>query len=207
MASPRGLTAKGAATRARIVETAADQVLARGVGGTSLDDVRAATRTSKSQLFHYFPDGKHELVRAIAARQGERVLDAQRPALDRLDSWEAWAAWRDLVIAHYTRVDGVLGCPIGSLASELAAVDPDLREQLAAYFGAWSDLLAAGVTRMRERGLLDDDADPEAFATELLAAIQGGLLLAQTAGTLRPLEVALDGALGHLRAHALPSER
>ncbi len=36
------------------------------LGGTSLDDVRGATRTSKSQLFHYFPDGKHELVRAIA---------------------------------------------------------------------------------------------------------------------------------------------
>lgn len=203
MTSTRGLTAKGAATRARIVETAADQVLARGVGGTSLDDVRLATRTSKSQLFHYFPGGKHELVRAIVACQGERVLDAQRPALDTLDSWEAWAAWRDRVIAYYTRVDGVLGCPIGSLASELAAVDPVLRDDVAAYFRRWSELLAAGVARMRERGLLDDGADPEAFATALLAAIEGGLLLSQTVGTLQPLEVALDGALAHLRTHAV----
>jgi hypothetical protein len=131
------------------------------------------------------------------------VLDAQRPALDTLDSWEAWAVWRDRVVAHYTRVDGVLGCPIGSLASELAAVDPVLRDDVAAYFRRWSELLAAGVARMRERGLLDDGADPEAFATELLAAIEGGLLLSQTVGTLQPLEVALDGAVAHLRTHAV----
>ena len=46
------LTAKGEATRARIVEAAADLILARGVGSTSLDDIRAGTATSKSQLFH-----------------------------------------------------------------------------------------------------------------------------------------------------------
>src|ERR1700742_3542523 len=95
------LTSKGAATCARIVEAAADLVLARGVGGTSLDDIRAGTATSKSQLFHYFPGGKSELVGAIAAFQAERVLDAQRPYHDALDSWEAWEAWRAAILAHY----------------------------------------------------------------------------------------------------------
>src|SRR3954469_21267266 len=95
------LTRKGAATRARIVEAAADLILARGVGGTTLDDIRAGTATSKSQLFHYFPDGKRELVAAIASFQTERVLQAQRPFLDTLDTWEAWEGWRDAVIAHY----------------------------------------------------------------------------------------------------------
>ena len=94
------LTAKGLATRARIVEAAADLVLAHGVGGTSLDDIRAGTATSKSQLFHYFPGGKSELVVAIAGFQAERVLQAQRPFLDRLDTWPDWQGWRDAVVAH-----------------------------------------------------------------------------------------------------------
>src|SRR6202035_3530587 len=88
------LTPKGAATRARIVEAAADHILAHGVGGTSLDDIRAGTATSKSQLFHYFPGGKADLVAAIASFQSERVLEAQRPFLDTLDTWEAWEGWR-----------------------------------------------------------------------------------------------------------------
>jgi AcrR family transcriptional regulator len=194
------LTAKGAATRSRIVEAAADRVLAHGVDGTSLDDIRADTKTSKSQLFHYFPGGKAELVRAIVACQGDRVLAAQRPAIDALDSWDAWGRWRDLVVAHYARVDGVSGCPIGSLASAAAAEDPQLREHLAAYLAAWRDRLAAGIEALRDRGEIDPRADPRALATSLLAAIQGGLVLAQASGELAPLELALDAALDHLRA-------
>src|SRR3954447_16849690 len=111
------LTVKGAATRGRIVEAAADLVLERGVGGTSLDDIRAGTATSKSQLFHYFPGGKSDLIAAIASFQSERVLQAQRPYLDTLDTWEAWEGWRDAVIAHYGSQPH-WGCPIGALASE-----------------------------------------------------------------------------------------
>src|ERR1044072_9273731 len=103
------LTAKGTATRNRIVETAADLILDRGVGETSLDDIRAGTKTSKSQLFHYFPGGKAELVEEIAAFQAERVLDAQRPHLDELDTVESWERWRDATLAHYREH---LACPI-----------------------------------------------------------------------------------------------
>ena len=104
------LTAKGQATRARIVEAAADLVLARGVGGTSLDDIRAGTRTSKSQLFHYFPGGKRELVGAIAALQAERVLDAQRPLPRRPSTRRTWERWRDAV-ARPLRLAAALGLP------------------------------------------------------------------------------------------------
>src|ERR1700712_2304943 len=121
------LTAKGEATRTRIVEATADRILAAGIGATSLDDVRADSSTSKSQVFHYFPGGKAELVRAVVALQGERVREAQQPALDALDSLAAWEAWRDRLLAHYDGQHG-WGCPIGSLASEAAGTDPQLAE-------------------------------------------------------------------------------
>lgn len=56
---------------------------------------------------------------------------------------------------------------------------------------------------MQERGLVAPDADADALGTALLAAIQGGLLLSQTAGSLAPLETALDGALSQLLGHAV----
>src|SRR5262249_2751651 len=154
------LTAKGAATRDRIVETAADLVLSRGVGGTSLDDIRTGTGTSKSQLFHYFSGGKSELVGAIAAFQNERVLQAQRRVVDTLDSWEAWEGWRGAVVAHYA-AQPHWGCPIGSLASELIGNDPVRAAELAEHMHRWRGYLKAGVDRMRQVGLLRADADPE----------------------------------------------
>jgi TetR/AcrR family transcriptional repressor of nem operon len=195
-----GLTAKGAATRERIVEAAADHVLAHGAAGTSLDDIRAATGTSKSQLFHYFPAGKAGLVRAIVACQGERVLAAQRPAIDALDSFEAWRAWRDLVIAHYGAQEPGTGCPIGSLANELAATDPELREQIAAYFERWRALLERGLQLMLERGELRSEADPAALALATLAALQGGLLLTQVTRSPLALQTALDAAIDHVES-------
>jgi len=52
----RRLTARGAATRDRIVAAAADLMYVKGVHATTLDDIRTATGTSKSQLYRHFPD-------------------------------------------------------------------------------------------------------------------------------------------------------
>ncbi|HEX3872680.1 MAG TPA: helix-turn-helix domain-containing protein [Solirubrobacteraceae bacterium] len=193
------LTPKGAATRARIVEAAADLVLARGVGATTLDDIRAGTQTSKSQLFHYFPGGKTDLVGAIASFQSQRVLDAQRPSLDALDSWQAWDDWRAAILAHYGS-QAHWGCPIGALASELAGSDPVRAAEVAASMDHWRGYLRAGLTRMVDAGLLRPDADPETLSLGTFAALQGGLLLTQTMESIKPLEAALDGALAALRA-------
>jgi len=199
MVATARLTPKGAATRARIVATAADLILARGVGSTSLDDIRAGTATSKSQLFHYFPGGKGDLVAAIASFQSERVLDAQRPWLDALDTWAEWDGWRDAVVAHYGS-QGHWGCPIGALASELIGNDPVRAAELAAYMDRWRSYLEAGLRRMQARGLLRADADPDALALATFASLHGGLLLTQTMQSIRPLAAALDGALTALHA-------
>jgi AcrR family transcriptional regulator len=197
------LTPKGRATRARIVQAAADLVLARGVGATSLDEIRAGTATSKGQLFHYFPGGKAELVSAIAAFQAERVLAAQQPFLDQLDTWEAWDGWRTSVLAHYGSQPH-WGCPIGTLASELAGADPELAAELAATLERWRFYLEAGVARMRDGGLLRPDCEPRTLALSIFAALQGGLLLTQTMQSLEPLEAALTSALTILQAAAPP---
>jgi AcrR family transcriptional regulator len=198
------LTRKGSATRARIVHAAADLILARGVGGTSLDDICSGTATSKGQLFHYFPGGKSELVSAIASFQAERVLDAQRPFLDSLDTWADWERWRAAVVAHYG-AQPQWGCPIGALTSELIGSEPARAAELAAHMNRWRGYLEAGLRRMRAAGLLRADIDPGTLALSIFAALHGGLLLTQMMESIEPLEAALDGALATLRAAAAPT--
>jgi AcrR family transcriptional regulator len=195
------LTDKGAATRERIVRAAADLVLERGSEGTSLDDIRAATTTSKSQLFHYFPHGKSELVSAIVAFQGQRVLDAQQPYLDHLDTWASWEGWREALLAHYSS-QAHLGCPIGALAAELIRSEPDRAAEVVARMEQWREYLEAGIARMTGTGLLRPDTDPRQLSLAVFAALQGGLTLAASLQSIEPLHAALDGALASLRAHA-----
>jgi AcrR family transcriptional regulator len=190
-----------AATRARIVAAAAALVLERGVGGTTLDDIRAGTSTSKSQLFHYFPSGKIELVAAIAAYQSERVLQAQQPFLDGLDTWGAWDGWREAVVRHYGSQPH-WGCPIGSLVNEVLAEEPQLGKAVASRLEQWRGYLEAGLTRMQANGLLPGHASPRTLSIAIFAALQGGLLLTQTSHSVEPLEAALDMALIALHASA-----
>lgn len=195
------LTARGRVTRERIVDAATVLIHERGVAGTSMDDLRAATATSKSQLYHYFAD-KAALVRAVIDRQVDQVLQAQQPELGAIDSIAGLRRWRDRVVALNRQVDGVGGCPLGRLASELAESDDQTRAVLAAAFAAWQARLAAGLATMRARGHLPPDSNPEALALGLLAATQGGLLLAQTARRVDHLQVALDQAINGIEALA-----
>jgi AcrR family transcriptional regulator len=198
------LTSKGVATRGRIVEAAADLILARGVGGTNLDDICAGTATSKGQVFHYFPGGKSDLVSAIASLQAERVLKAQRPFLDTLDTWDDWERWRDAVLAHY-RSQPHWGCPIGALTAELIRNEPHRATELAAHMDRWRGYLEAGLQRMHDSGHLQPHANPHTLALSTFAALHGGLLLTQMMESIEPLEAALDGALTALRGAATTS--
>jgi AcrR family transcriptional regulator len=206
MESSTKLTPKGVATRGRIVQVAADLVLARGVGGTNLDDICVGTATSKGQLFHYFPGGKSDLVSAIAAFQTERVIDAQRPYIETLDRWDDWDRWRDAVVAHYGSQPN-WGCPIGALTAEMIKVEPTRAPELMEHMDRWRGYLEAGLTRMRDSGRLRADTDTRALTLSTFAALQGGLLLTEMMWSIEPLEAALDGALTALRAAAAPQIR
>ena len=199
-AAPRRLTAKGRATRARIVEAAAELVFAHGVAHTGIDDVRRATGVSASQLYHYFTD-KDDLIRAVIAHQTESVLDAQRPLLDELDSFAALQQWRDLLVDFQEQRHCVGGCPIGSIAAELADTNPAAREDLSTGFRRWEAPIRAGLARMRDRGELRADTDTDALALALLTALQGGLLLTQTHRSTEPIRTALDSMLAHIRTY------
>lgn len=196
----RALTARGAATRARIVDAAADLVYMRGVGGTSLDDVLEASGTSKSQLYHYFAD-KAALVREVITVQTESILAGQEPYLHQLDSLAGLRLWRDAIVEKNRASGGVGGCPLGSLASELAERSDHTRELLTACFQNWQSYLVEGLRAMQDRGELAPSADPAALATAVMSALQGGLLLSQTHRSTQPLELALDMALEHVAHH------
>ncbi len=195
------LTARGRASRERLVRAATGLMLEQGVAATSIDDVLSAAGASKSQLYHYF-DNKRDLVDAVIGYAERAVMDAQQPHLSALDSWGAIEAWCDHVVAMKQRQGCELGCPLGTLASELVATDDDARAALDGAFARWEAHLRAGLAAMLARGELRADADVDALATATMASLQGGLLLAKTSRTTRPLRIALDAAVSYLRSHA-----
>jgi AcrR family transcriptional regulator len=201
---PRKLTPKGRATRQRILTVAAAQMFRNGVAGTTTDDLQRAGGISPSQIYHYFGD-KKSLVKAVIALQTEAVLAEQDPSLSRLDSFEALEAWRDALIELQQSRRFAGGCPLGSLASELADHDPEARTDLAAGFARWEAAIRDGLTAMRDRGELTPGADPESLALALLTAVQGGLLMTQVRHDTEALRSALNAIIDGIRPAAVPA--
>ena len=196
------LTAKGERARARIVRAAAQLIHERGVVGTTLDDIRSAAGVSGSQLSHYFT-GKDELVQAVIDYQAETITANQRQA--DLGSPEGLRAWRDMALAEADGTQGRGGCPLGSLAGQLAETDAQACSLIAAGFGQWSAAISDGLRELHEAGHLAPGADPDDLAVTLLAALQGGLLLAQVQRDTRPLRTAIDTLLELARGGGRPS--
>ena len=200
--TPRRLTARGAATRARIVEAAAGLMRVKGANGTTLDDVIAASGASKSQLYRHFPD-KEALIRDVVALQGARVLEREQQQLGRLNSLSGLIRWRNVLVQLNALHDGAYGCMLGSMANEVADQDEQARAALQEMFATWEKLLSAGLRRMQDNGSLSPDADPDQLATGLMAALQGGYLLARTAHNCQPMEIALDLALAQVKTYLI----
>ncbi|HET7245903.1 MAG TPA: TetR/AcrR family transcriptional regulator [Streptosporangiaceae bacterium] len=198
--APR-LTARGAATKARIVAAAASLVYERGIAGTSLDDVMAATGTSKSQLYHYFAD-KDALLHEVVKAQLGRIIAAQEAAhLHEVSSWDGLQRWCEHFVTTTRATQGAGGCPLGSLVGQLADQSEPARRVLAQCFAEWQSYLSDGFEAMRNNGELAAQADPAELALTLMSALQGGLLMAQATRSARPLELALNMALQHMAAY------
>jgi len=191
-------TSRGRATRARIVERAAELFAERGIAATSVDEVLAAAGAGKGQFYHYFR-GRDELAAAAVGHRCAQVVAGLTQALGGVSSLAGLEQALAAFIAGFEQT-GMPGCPIGSLAAEVADRNEGARRQAAAGFDAWERLLADALERMRQRGELRADTQPANLATGLLASIEGGMVLSQAHKDIAPLRIAAETGLGQVRA-------
>jgi AcrR family transcriptional regulator len=187
-------------TKVRILRAAADLIYIKGLGGTTLDEIMAASKISKSQLYHYFID-KDVLVRDVIALQVRMVMDREQEYLKRLNSFAGLRQWAKALVQLNSLQSGKYGCALGAMASECASRDEEARLMLAHAFKDWEKLLADGFRRMQDSGILSMEVDPETLATGLVAALQGGYLLAKAARDTGLMELALNMAIDHVESY------
>jgi AcrR family transcriptional regulator len=187
---------KGAATRLRIVEAAAAEIRERGTTATTLDDVGRRSGTGKGQMFYYFPEGREQLLLAVAELEAERVFDDQQPYLSELTSRAAWEAWRDLIVERYR--DQGLHCPLGVLITEVGRSSPAAQVVTAQLIRRWQECVRAGIQATQAAGEADPSLDADRTAAAVIAAVQGGVTVLLSTGSAEHLEAGLNLCLNHL---------
>lgn len=184
-------TDRGRATVSRVLDAACVLFAKQGVRATTLDEIGTAAGVGRGQLYHFFA-GKADLVADVVALQVERVIASMQPSFEAMSTAADVRAWCDEAVRLYADSTDPIRCPIGSLVHELDRDDGPARDALKAGFVRWEGLFAQGLRRVADNGGLAADTDPTVLAAGLLAAYQGGVLLADAMGDVEPLRRALE---------------
>jgi AcrR family transcriptional regulator len=155
--------------RERLIDAARRLFHQQGVEKTALADIAAAAGVPVGNVFYYFKT-KDALIDSVIETYGaaqetlSAVAGRARTPQGRLKALiRSWAQRRDLLAEH--------GCPIGSLSSELAKRDGELRDRSAAVLAALIDWSQAQFAAMGRR-------DARELAVALISAYEGVALLA-----------------------------
>jgi TetR/AcrR family transcriptional regulator, transcriptional repressor for nem operon len=184
-------TDRGRATVSRVLDAACELFARQGVRATTLDEIGTAAGVGRGQLYHFFAD-KAELVADVVALQVERVIASIHQSFDVMSSAADVRTWCREAVKVYESSNDPIRCPIGSLVHELDRDDGPARDALKAGFAQWERLFAEGLRRVADNGGLTAGTDPSVLAGGLLAAYQGGVLLADVSGGVEPLRRALE---------------
>lgn len=153
-------TARGLATRRRILDAATEEFARYGIAGARIDRITAAAHTNKAQVYAYFAS-KDGLFDAVVADCVERSMDEAAFDVDDLPGWAvalydqnlcqpqlgrliAWTRlerhptgrWFNDGARHQYKIDAIAAA---QSAGRLAAGDPfDLLVLVLAMANAWS---------------------------------------------------------------------
>ena len=158
------------AERADVLPVLGEVFREHGFEGASLSLIGERTGLGKGSLYHFFPGGKEEMAAAVLAEiDGWFETQVFQPLRAGKDAG-AVARMFDAVEDYFR--SGRRVCLVGALALNESR---DLfARQIKGYFARWNDALAAALVRAgRPR------TEAKALAEEILAAIQGGLVLAR----------------------------
>jgi AcrR family transcriptional regulator len=167
-------------SRRRMIEAAIDLMRGSGLSGAGINEIVRASAAPKGSVYHFFPDGKQQLVAEALTDYSGRVarfidtaLSARKAAPDKVKSLFAAFA-RRVEEGAYVR-----SCAFGAVCLDLDAELDDLRIVVADAFADWVDLIA----RHFDFG---DARRERSFAAILLTAIEGAYIRARAEQSSRP---------------------
>ncbi|MEO3869766.1 TetR/AcrR family transcriptional regulator [Nonomuraea sp. B12E4] len=178
------MAVKGEQTRARLINAARTLIEERGYFGAGLNEMIDVGKAPRGSLYHHFPRGKDELIAAALAASGREVATLIRTLSEEApDARALIEAVLDALADRMEQAGYAKGCPIATVALEVAATNDPLQRICADVYADWQRALA---DRLVADGHAPDQA--EGLAGSLLALIEGALVLARAQRSRTPID-------------------
>lgn len=178
---------KAERTKQFILETAATIYNEKGLAGTGVDDILAATKLAKGCLYSHF-ENKEDLTLQVADYLLQKSCDGMKRLLGGSGTVkERVFAYLDFYkVPLRPPIQG--GCPMFNMAVESDDNLPVIKRKVADAFVKTqkflTGLLAEGIRKKEFSASLD----AEAFSFKVLAATEGATVICRTMDTNKPMQ-------------------
>jgi TetR/AcrR family transcriptional repressor of nem operon len=192
---------KAEQTKQFILETAAIIYNEKGLAGTCIDDILAATGLTKGCLYSHF-ENKEDLTLQVTDYLLKRALNnmisilsspgsAKHKIFEYLDYYK---------LPMHPQIQG--GCPVFNMAVEADDNHPKVKKMVSESMekaqNLLTHLLAEGIQKKEFRPSLD----AEAFAFKLLAAIEGAIVICRTRSINKPMQALIRSLKAEMESYA-----
>ena len=168
--APAPVTPKGHATRASILQTAAEVFAERGYADTTLSELIARSGLTKGAFYFHFAS-KEQLAFAVLEEKQRQWLEfVSQRVLDKPTAIDQLRALGPALIKLHRQDPSAYSTP--RLSRDLGRM-PELAGAVRAQMRGWIHLVADIISRARRDGDLPSQLDPTALATILVAATDG----------------------------------
>ena len=192
---------KGDTTRQEIIRQAAPVFNQRGFAGASMQHIMQATGLEKGGIYRHFTSKQELAEEALRYAVGNAItrrtesLAAVEGAVNKLR-----AMVKNFAVAPSTIAGG---CPLMNTAIDADDTNPALRSLALDGIQAWKHQVARVVKDGVKRGEIVRTAKPERIANQIIATLEGGLMISRLEGSGAALEdarVGLDALLDSIES-------
>ncbi len=198
---------KHTTSRQKLLDKGLSLLLARGYNDLGIQALLDEAGVPRGSFYHHFKSKQafalavvDEYMATVHSGLDACLNDTARPPLDRVRRF--FEISRDKYIE-----EGTLGCMLGSLGQELAAVDEEFRHKIESCFREITTRIAATLDQARREGALDSSCDPQDTANLILNCWEGAALRSRIGRQVQPLDAVLDFCFDALGAGASPPDQ
>ena len=187
-------------TKTQILDVAQDLIQRLGVNGMSYKDISEAVGIRKASVHTHFPK-KDDLLIALLERYSDRFFRTVDGifAADSTPS-EKLRQYCGLFEATLNSGDRDKACLCGMVGAELVGLSPRIGEQVQGFFHASEERLTALLAAGQQTGDFQFSGKAEDLAALILAALQGGLLIARAYGDAERLHREVEQLIALVKA-------
>lgn len=186
-------------TRQKILLAAFKEIHLNGYQAASIQNIINQAGVTKGALYHHFKS-KREMIVALIDEVYTKYVENTfiNPMQDTDDPITTLIETLKMVKQQMSDEDVTLGCPLDSLAQEMAPIDKLIQRKVEQLYRYKQDTMVAAFKRGQAAGKLRQDISPESTSLLIMAALQGCMGIAKSVRSVETLTQCGQGLIHYL---------